>query len=398
MQGLAVATAFVIGLTTFVCSRLIQSRGKLSLRITILVLPLVTAIICFGLMQLNPYRVRHQTNSALKQSGLTVRQRRPEVDGEWYRDSNSGIVLPYWLIRMCGDDAMSDTVSVTGPLASLQAVDVDQLHLPKLRSINLDRSGAEPKLSVEHIAWLSKLEKLNEIKLEFEEITGADMPAIEGLHALTNVKSIGISSFLDNIGSDVDLSKLPPKCWLQLSGSEVSLEHAKQLSGVSWLELRVNTISAEAIALLSAGDADRGLAIHNCVLDEAAARAISKYTGSLTLINCKFPVGFAVDDQPTGPSQTDSSEPSRLWRLCLNNTPISDAALVAWLRRSNVGNFQTDGTLSTSVLEQCQQLESLQWIYYRSIDGEFVGTELKQATDRMSEKSTGVGDEQTEIE
>lgn len=61
MHALAAVVAVIFGLTIFVCSRLIQSRGKLSLKVTIIILPLVTAVICVGLQQMNPYRLRQRT-------------------------------------------------------------------------------------------------------------------------------------------------------------------------------------------------------------------------------------------------------------------------------------------------------------------------------------------------
>ena len=72
MHGLAAAAAFVLGLMVFICSRVIQSRGKLSLKVTIFVLPLITALLCIGLQQLNPYLQRRRTNSALKRPRLAI--------------------------------------------------------------------------------------------------------------------------------------------------------------------------------------------------------------------------------------------------------------------------------------------------------------------------------------
>jgi len=362
MHGLAAAATFLLGLIVFICSRLIQSRGKLSLKVTIFVMPLVTVMLCIGLQQLNPYLQRQRTNSALKRTGLTVYQRNSQVLGEWYRDSSTGVMLPYWLVRLCGDDAMGEVHSIHGSFEALQSVDLQKLYLPKLRSVHLSREGAEPPVSVELIEFLIALNKRQETKVEIflDEIALADMPALKELSKFPETGTLKISSFANKIQSDVDLSVLPAKCWLRLNGDRLTLPHAMQIKDLTFVELLVSGISAAHIEALGRRNSKLILALHNNVFDEATTQAIMRYQGgAIRLINCKFPDQFKVDDQKC-----------KLQLLNLENTPIAESTLLKWLQMSNVESFQTSDSLSPSMLEECKQIKSMQRIYYQSASGE----------------------------
>lgn len=369
MHALAAVVAFIFGLTIFVCSRLIQSRGKLSLKVTIIILPLVTAVICVGLQQMNPYRMRQRTNSALKRAGLNVQLSRPEVQGEWFRDKDSGILLPYWLVRLCGEDAMSDVFRVAGSLEAFQQVDIRRLHLPRLYQVELVRDGTDPPLSVNMIDSLSKLKRLDRIEFKFEKITDADMPGLEELNTLSGVKSIGISAFTQKMEDGVDLSVLPEDCWLRLSGHELTVQQARQIQHVKgWRELTVETLTADAVDALRRSTEETGpLTIVGCTFDEAATLALTRHTGgSIALVNCKFPDGFKIDPQP-----------GRVPALILAGTTIPDAELFRWIEQSKMSGFQTDQVLSSEMLEPFKKIETLERMYYIQSDGEPISVELK---------------------
>ncbi len=368
MHALAAVVAVIFGLTIFVCSRLIQSRGKLSLKVTIIILPLVTAVICVGLQQMNPYRLRQRTTSALKQAGLNVQLGRPEVQGEWFRDKDSGILLPYWLVRLCGEDAMSDVYRVSGSLEAFQQVDIRRMHLPRLYQIELSRIGNDPPLSVEMIDNLSKLKRLDSVELKFEKTTDADIPGLKELNTLSGVKSIGISASTQKIEDGVDLSVLPKECWLRLSGDELTVQQARQIQHLTrYRELAVDTITADAVdALHSSSEVAGPLRIIGCAFDEAATLALTRCTGgSIALVNCKFPEGFKIDPKP-----------GRIPALMLEGTAIPDAELFQWIKESKMTGFQTDQVLSAEMLEPFKKIETLERMYFSQSDGEPIGVEL----------------------
>lgn len=368
MHALAAVVAVIFGLTIFVCSMLFQSRGKLSLKVTIIILPLVTAVICVGLQQMNPYRMRQRTNSALKQAGLNVQLSRPEVQGEWFRDKDSGVLLPYWLVRLYGDDAMSDVYRVSGSLESFQQVDIRRMHLPRLYQVELVRDGTDPPLSVDMIDNLSKLKRLDRIEFKFDKITDADMPGLNELNKLSGVKSIGISALTQKIEGGVDLSVLPKKCWLKFSGDELTVQQARQIQHVTgWRELTVDTLSADSVDALRRSSEDTGpLTIAGCTFDEAATLALTRYKGgSLALVNCKFPEGFKIDPQP-----------GRIPALNLAGTSIPDAELLQWIKESKMTGFQTDQVLTAEMLEPFKKIETLERMYFSQPDGEPISVDL----------------------
>ncbi|MFO0942866.1 MAG: hypothetical protein U0930_19180 [Pirellulales bacterium] len=368
MHALAAAVAVIFGLTVYVCSRLIQSRGKLSLKVTIIILPLVTAIICVGLQQMYPYRLRQRTTSALGRAGMIVELDRPEVEGEWFRDKDSGIPLPYWLVRLCGEDAMSDVYHVSGALEAFQKIDIRRQHLPRLFQVDLVRDGTDPPLSVEMIENLSKL-KLDHIELKLEGITDADMPGLKELNKLSGINYICVSAFTHKIETGVDLSVLPKNCWLKFSGRELTVQQATQIQHVKfWRELSVDTLTAEAVYALHSSTEDAGpLRIIGSTLDEAATRAITRYTGgSIVLVNCKFPDGFKMDLQP-----------GRIRSLTLAGTTIPDEELIQWIKESKMSGFQTDQVLKPESVEPFKKIETLERLYYDQPDGKRIGVELR---------------------
>ena len=366
MHGLAAAAAFVFGLMVFICSRVIQSRGKLSLKMTIFVLPLVTALFCIGLQQLNPYLQRQRTNSALKRPRLAVYQRNSEILGEWYRDSNTGVMLPTWLVRLCGDDAMGEVHTIEGTFEALGSVDLHNLYLPKLRTVRLSREGSGPPINPKLIAFLVALSKRQamQVVLFLDEITLADMPAIKELSKFPKTGTLQITSSANKIPPDVDLSVLPVNGWLQLIGDRLTLPQAKQIRDLGYVALFVSDISAAHIEAL--GNPKLNLVLHNNDFDEATTQSIMRYQGgAIRLIDCKFPDQFVVDDQKC-----------ELQLLALENTPIAESILLKWLQKSNVQFFQTSAALSPSFLEECKQIKSMQRIYCVSESNEPVFVDL----------------------
>lgn len=386
MHGLAAAAAFVLGLMVFIYARVIQSRGKLSLKMTIFVLPLVTALLCIGLQQLNPYLQRQRTNSALKRPRLTVYQGNSQVLGEWYRDKNTGVLLPTWLIRLCGDDAMGEVHTIEGTFEALDSVDLHKLYLPKLRTVRLSREGTEPPVTAELIAFLIALSKRQEMQIELflDEIALADMPAIKELSKFPETGTLQFTSFANKVQPDVDLSVLPANCFLRLSGDRLTLPQAKQIRDLRYVALSVSDISATHIEALGRRDSKLNLVLHNNDFDEATTQAILRYQGgAIRLIDCKFPDQFVVDAQKC-----------ELQLLGLENTPIAESTLLKWLQKSNVQFFQTSVSLSPSFLEECKQIKSMERIYCMSASNEpyFVdltnplGEQQDQASKERSQK------------
>lgn len=366
MHALAAAISIIVGLTTYTVAKLVQSRGKLSLKLTIFVLPLLTAVVCVALLQLNPYRQRHLAITALKNAGLNVRVRRPEIQGEWFRDRRSGLLLPYWLIRLCGEHSTSEVSSVRGELESFQTLDISRLRLLNLLEIQLNREGADPALSPQMIASLTQFRQLRNIELQFEKLTANDMDGLRELEKLKGIKSIEISARIEKIEPGVDLSILPKNCALTLSGIELTVERASQIKHLRSMDLTLKTLSAAAIETLKT-DSPGWLRISDCSFDAKAASAITQHKGdSLALINCKFPQEFTMNPQ-AGP----------LGRLYLGSTTLSKDYTIQWLKKSGAISFGTDQNLTAEELDSYRQVENLQWISHQSTGGEIIGLNLR---------------------
>ncbi len=364
MHALAAAISIIVGLTTYTIAKLVQSRGKLSLKLTIFVLPLLTAVVCVALLQLNPYRQRHLAISALKNAGLNVRVRRPDIQGEWFRDRRSGLLLPYWLIRLCGEHSTSEASSVRGDLESFQTLDISRLRLVNLLEIQLNREGADPALSPQMIASLTQFRQLRSIELDLEKLTVDDMDGLMELEKLKGIKSIQICAPTGKIGRGVDLSVLPQNCSLILNGFELTTEQASQIKHLRSIDLTLKTVSADAIETLTTKGPGR-LRISDCSFDSKAATAITKYSGdSLVLVNCKFPQEFTIEPGPLG-------------RLYLGSTNVSKDCTIQWLKKSGAISFGTDQNLTAEELDSYRQIEGLQWISHQSPGGETIGLNLR---------------------
>ena len=120
-QLLAVCTAALGVVSVFFLCRTVQSRGQVSLAITIFVLPLLVAGGCAILLQLTPFVNRQRSIEALRAAGVAFRASPPDQSGEW-QQNRSGTMLPSWIAKTIGSDCLSEIRSINGALGAFKSI------------------------------------------------------------------------------------------------------------------------------------------------------------------------------------------------------------------------------------------------------------------------------------
>ncbi|MFK7734375.1 MAG: hypothetical protein AB8B50_00005, partial [Pirellulaceae bacterium] len=157
----AIAGAALFGAAVgYPLGRLIAWRGKLSLRTTAVVLPLLVAIACSILPKVTPFWARQRTADALRSEQIQTYARPPQVAGEWALDSE-GYVLPAIALDWIGADSMSIVRGVDGLADDLVRLDLKSLALPsQLSSLNI-RCDRADSITPELVEWINEFESID---------------------------------------------------------------------------------------------------------------------------------------------------------------------------------------------------------------------------------------------
>ncbi len=303
---------------------LYQRRAKVSLLFIACILPAMVAVVCWGWLQLSPFRQRSMSFDVAKSSNLFLSTRLSNQTGEWIVED--GTYVPSWLAKLAGDHATTRIQGLMGKLEDFQSPAVCALNLEDLSSAWIVKSVDSPEFSTELCDWLRSCQKLSLVNLDFTNISEKELVLIERLSQSNSIKSIEIRLNLNRCDDQVDLSRLPRGMLVRVSGDQLTVSRASQLSGMKSLTVETQTISAEAVSRLTG---IHRLWLVGCTFDDESAKAINEVSAySLVLDGCVLPNDFEI--------QAAQSCKRHVARLDLFNTQIQPDMLVPWLIAAEV--------------------------------------------------------------
>lgn len=339
--GLGVTTAFlvgfamgwylfatVVGLMAFAVSLsvvvLYKRRAKVSLLFTACVLPAIVAILCWGWLQLAPYRKRSMAYEVVAKAKLGFYSIRSKEEGEWVCEEKGSI--PSWLIKLSGEHATSQLKTLNGRLEYFQSADIYALDLEALDSVHIEKSVDSPELSPQLVEWLLKCPRLSYVNLDFATISETELALIERIGQCERIRNISVQLNLNHSDDRVDLSLLPRRTFAAISIDELSVSLASKLSGMKVLWIESQSISAEAIKKLNNIS---WLKVIGCTFDNESASAITEISANWILLDkCKFPNDFEILSAQSCERDING--------LDLFNTHIQPDLLVQWLTAAKV--------------------------------------------------------------
>lgn len=264
-QMLAVCVSAVGALAAFSICRVVQTRGKVSLALLTIGLPLVVACACLVYQRLSLFSQRQATADQLRAVGVAFRQRSPELVGEWSVDK-TGKQLPVWLVNKIGPDAMAPISALNAIVEDLHGIELQSIDTSLLSRVELTCRG-DGAITPELIDWLNRCDKLDSLKFRFSNFTGSDGEGLSRLEKEWHAEFVvaGEEADLSNVGSPsqffIDAVTLTPVQAKQLSravksptafiGLRLKLLTAdvvKELSGMPYLCVTAGNLDEETVA------------------------------------------------------------------------------------------------------------------------------------------------------
>ena len=295
---LAVAVSAFVSLATFIVGRIIQFRGRLTLAITVIGLPLLVALVFASYRALDPFIKRQRSITALNDAGVVFYARSPEKLGEWKSDAD-GNMLPIWLADRIGPHCLDQLTWIDCDTATLQSIQLSEIDSSSLWSARLVRQVDGPSLTPKLIEWLNVVEPKS-LQLVFKKFSDEDSTAISQLRVPYGVE-------LDLNRDAGNLSSLTYAKWIRIHGLELTRVQSQQLSILTALihplSVEAKTISAEAIETLdqSIDPGTCALHIQGATLEQDAWGALSESRRSAITLD-----GVPLENLPKkNPKQND---------------------------------------------------------------------------------------------
>lgn len=349
--------ATVVGLVTFAASLsaivLYKRRAKVSLLFTACVMPAIVAILCWGWLQLAPFRQRSIAYDVVAKTKLQFQSIQSKEEGEWILENQGSV--PSWLVKLSGEHATKQVKGLQGKLEHFQSADIYALDLEALDSVYIEKSVDSPELSPQLAEWLFNCPRLSLIHLDLATVSEAELALIEQLGQYERIRNLEIQLNLNHCDDQVDLTRLPrEKAYACLTVGELSESRASQLSGMKAVRIETQSISAGAVRKLTGVG---HLRFVGCTFDSESASAITEVSSSWLLLDkCKFPNDFEI------PSTLSCERHVR--RLDLVNTHIQPDLVVQWLSAAKVNRVflprPTDKTTEQQLTSQLGTFQDLQ--------------------------------------
>lgn len=292
---LAFTLATIGGLLGFLGCRLIQLRGRLTLAIVVIGIPLIVALVFAAIHNLNPFVKRQRSISMLRDSRIQYRARRADQGGEWKRDRD-GNMLPTWLANRIGPDCLSQLTAIDAELSEIQSIHFSNLDPTYLTRVRLSRPDETPTLSIDLVKWLNEIESPT-IDISLHGFTADDVAALNQLKHEYRL-SLAVDHFTG------DLSSIKTATFLELRGTTLSDQQADQLAQLSTysiLKLESFRISPDLITKLTPSHLNGRqltLSFENIALDTETLEALAKIENRpIILSNVRFPKSLQMDEK-----------------------------------------------------------------------------------------------------
>ncbi|HBE66829.1 MAG TPA: hypothetical protein DDW52_01640 [Planctomycetaceae bacterium] len=304
-QMLAAVLASIVSLTLLTIIKTWQTRGRLSLAATTIVLPLLAALCCVALLKLAPLAERQAAIEQLRAANIQSRLKAPSIQGEWAQDS-SGFLIPVWLARWFGPDCLTEVRELDFDLADVGDINFDSIPTGALREVKIRRARATPKLAKTMVDWLNTLSDV-QLTIQFESVTDNDLKEIARIKP----------GLLNNVHLDFGSEPIRPvsnttySSRVVLGGSTLSAEVARQLVSVR----TQNTLTSFLVPKLEPGAAEvlvenksRFLRFDETELTASEIAAISSgRLRHLVLFDCSLPSASEIRDAAAARGQAKSS-------------------------------------------------------------------------------------------
>lgn len=354
-----VVTGFVT-LSILCLGKLILSRGKLSLLMLAVVLPLIVAMFCFGLVRLLPFLERHAALNDLERSKIQFRVHVPDRAGEWLQD-RSGNMMPSWFVGLIGQESLHEVRSISGNLGDLQSIRYAGLANAQLTRVVLKREEQLPPISGSLIDWLNSCERLERLELVIKHCSDEDLEALSRIDPLKRFR-------LDISFEAADTSLRSVEGWqnLAIRAPELSVENARRLTQTSGSErlliLDCENLPVESIREMSQRRAWSALSLANCKLDQAQLSELSRIQVQyLGFWSVQFPPEL---EEPTSvPTRTHRAPWQGQSELSVFSCSLKTIQLQQLARRFASASLSTDQPLNEADFELLWSVPNLQEVH-----------------------------------
>lgn len=244
--ALAVGIAALCALVGYGVCRVVQMRGRLSLALTAIGLPLIFAVACTVVLKLTPFIDRQRSIAEMRKVGISFRARNPNECDEWLQDG-SGNMLPIWLANWIGPHSMAQIRWLNADLDSFQSIRFDRIERTLMFKAEFNRLGTEPTVAPELVAWLDGSPALERPTFTLQNFTEADALALQGF----SNKDFSAQLSIDKNTKGLD--RLTNVTFLELTTDELTTEQAADLSTLGrlqWLAVSCLDLTPLAIAAL----------------------------------------------------------------------------------------------------------------------------------------------------
>lgn len=234
MPTLSALLAIISAILGYFLCRVIQMRGRATLAMIVIGMPILTAITFLAFSQIAPFANRQTDYQQLTSHHIQCGFVKAKRVGEWIQDEQ-GNTLPTWIAERIGSDCASELRWISGDLADYQMLDYQSIDGSTIQSVLIHRDGSNQKtLSEEFADWLLSLPQLSGISISHDFQFGDESQvviesSVRLVAAVLEDEPMGAigSHFRLNVADlsaeeMTSLSKLPRNMNLQLRGTTLN--------------------------------------------------------------------------------------------------------------------------------------------------------------------------------
>lgn len=269
-QALAACVAVVAILAGSIVYRMIRQKGRVSLAIAVIVVPLLAAVGLSSFRYISPLISRQRTFHQLAQTQIGYQSRSPRSLDRWLTD-RSGNLVPKWLVGIIGEDCLTELRSMDGELSELQSVRFQSLDAVNLSNLKLRKSNRDTIIEPALVEWINSHPRIH-LRMTIDHYSDFDGEALSRLD-----RPFSVHVHVDDESGD--LGMLRQAAFVEIYGDRLTTAQCGELftlSELSNLHLTVAFLPRAGLQGISALTHLRHLTLQGTTVDRASLDAIAQ--------------------------------------------------------------------------------------------------------------------------